>query len=358
VRTYAKITSGLWIGPTGRQLRAAGAEVQVVAMYLMTSPHANMLGLYYLPIAFLAHETGLSPDAARRAIERATEIGFCDYDHASECVWIYTMARFQIGEQLEASDKRCRGVQKQYDDLPDSRFLRPFFERYAKTFHLSVPRDGGTSSNKLLSSSIEAPSKPLRSQEQEQEHEQEHEHEKEKTKALSGEAPDDSHSGNEKRQQAKALAMRIVAYLNKRAGTKYQGADAHLKIIAARALDGAIEAEMCAVIDAKVTEWSNDPVCRKWLSPDTLFNATKYPKYVGQLPKPAAPSLRIMVKVFAERGDGERELVVEYPPNGASAEDAARRVLAQNPTRFEGFRNIVLDNGGGDTRFSISELLT
>jgi len=187
MRTYGKVTPGFWIGETGRQLRAAGAEVQVVALYLLSSPHARMIGCYYQPLAFIAHETGLAPDAVRRAIEKATEIGFCDYDYETEFVWVYEMARFQIGEQLTANDKRCKGVQQQYLDLPDNRFLRPFFERYAKTFHLSTSRDGGTSSNKLLPSSIEAPSKPLRSQEQEQEHEQE----KEKTKALSGEAPDD-----------------------------------------------------------------------------------------------------------------------------------------------------------------------
>lgn len=50
MRDYAKVSPRFWLGETGRELRKAGAEAQVVAFYLMTSPHANMLGLYYLPV--------------------------------------------------------------------------------------------------------------------------------------------------------------------------------------------------------------------------------------------------------------------------------------------------------------------
>ncbi|MCJ2205071.1 hypothetical protein K9T61_05110 [Escherichia coli] len=44
MRDYAKVSPRFWLGETGRELRKAGAEAQVVAFYLMTSPHANMLG--------------------------------------------------------------------------------------------------------------------------------------------------------------------------------------------------------------------------------------------------------------------------------------------------------------------------
>lgn len=56
MRDYAKVSPRFWLGETGKELRKAGAEAQVVAFYLMTSPHANMLGLYYLPVLYLAHE--------------------------------------------------------------------------------------------------------------------------------------------------------------------------------------------------------------------------------------------------------------------------------------------------------------
>ena len=68
MRDYAKVSPRFWLGETGRELRKAGAEAQVVAFYLMTSPHANMLGLYYLPVLYLAHETGLGPEGASKGL--------------------------------------------------------------------------------------------------------------------------------------------------------------------------------------------------------------------------------------------------------------------------------------------------
>ncbi len=76
MRDYAKVSPRFWLGETGRELRKAGAEAQVVAFYLMTSPHANMLGLYYLPVLYLAHETGLGLEGASKGLKRAVEAGF------------------------------------------------------------------------------------------------------------------------------------------------------------------------------------------------------------------------------------------------------------------------------------------
>ncbi len=164
MRDYGKVTSKFWIGTTGRELRG-NMEAQIVAAYLITSPHSNMIGLYYLPAMFLAHETGLSIEGAWKGLRRAIEAGFCSYDEASEVVWVHEMARFQIGDALKAEDKRCVGIQREYDDVPQCIHLKAFFEKYGDAFHLTKCRG--------CDSPFEAPSKPLRSQEQEQEQEQE-----------------------------------------------------------------------------------------------------------------------------------------------------------------------------------------
>lgn len=165
MRDYAKVNPRFWIGDTGRKLRSAGADAQVVALYLLSSPHANMLGIYYLPIAYIAHETGLSPGAARAALAKIIELGFCAYDDRAEVVWIYEMARFQVGEQLAPADKQVKGIAKAYLELPSNRFLGAFYERYKERFHLSASRGD----DKPQSRPSEGPSKPHRSQEQEQE---------------------------------------------------------------------------------------------------------------------------------------------------------------------------------------------
>lgn len=164
MRDYGKVSPQFWIGRTGKAIRAAGPESTIVALYLMTSPHANMLGLYYLPMMFIAHETGLGMQGAYKGLQGAIEAGLCRYDEATEMVWVMEMARYQVAEALKPADLRVKGVQNEYEKLPDNPYLAPFFDQYGATFHMARRRESG---------SIEqAPCKPLQSQEQEQEHEQ------------------------------------------------------------------------------------------------------------------------------------------------------------------------------------------
>lgn len=161
MRDYSKVGPQFWTGKTGKEIRKKGTAATLVALYLMTSPHSNMLGLYFQPLMYMAYETGLGMEGASKGLQDCIDVGFCSYDDESEMVWVHEMAAFQIADELKESDKRTAGVQKDYDSLQDNPFLAAFFERYAASFHLKNRR--GT----------EAPSKPHRSQEQEQEQEQE-----------------------------------------------------------------------------------------------------------------------------------------------------------------------------------------
>lgn len=163
MRDYAKIAPQFWIGPTGKAIRKLGAEAQVIALYLLSSPHANMIGLYHLPIAYISADTGIPFEGACKTLGKLQETGFCGYDHDAEVVFIYEMARYQIAEALKPGDKQCLGVQNAYNNVPKNRYLSDFFDYYATAFNLVEKRV------------YEAPCKPLRSQEQEQEQEQKQE---------------------------------------------------------------------------------------------------------------------------------------------------------------------------------------
>lgn len=157
---YRKVGPTFWTGDTGKKLRAAGPEALIVATYLMTCPHSNMLGLYYVAPLYIAHETGLGLEGAMKGLARACEAGFCHYDTPSEMVWVPEMAAYQIAEQLEAKDNRCKGIQRDYDALPENPFLTLFYERYAQAFNLSACRGKAPKKAKPLRSPSRAPSKP------------------------------------------------------------------------------------------------------------------------------------------------------------------------------------------------------
>jgi len=183
MRDYGKIAPRFWIGDTGKQLRGC-TQAQVVAIYLMSSPHANMIGLYYLPKSFITHETGLTIEGASKGLRRCIEAQFCAYNEDSEMVWVFEMARFQIAEQLKVDDKRCKGIQNEYDGLPENPFLPTFFDKYAGRFHLSSRRQGVEEKRR----GFEGASKVHRSQEQEQEQEKRY-----MVRAAPEAKPDDCH---------------------------------------------------------------------------------------------------------------------------------------------------------------------
>lgn len=162
MRDYAKISPAFWTGQTGRKLRSLGPECQLLGLYLITTHHANMLGLYYLPLAYVHADTGLSLEGASKGLASLSEAGFCLYDPASEWVFVVEMARFQVlkdGEPLDPKDKRAMGIQKDYRTFPENPFLLPFFQKYASSFHLSVPR-GEPWEGMPLGRGFDAPPKP------------------------------------------------------------------------------------------------------------------------------------------------------------------------------------------------------
>lgn len=167
MRDFSSVSPQFWIGSTGKQLRG-DSKTQVLAMYLMTCPHANMIGVFHCPVMYMAHETGLSMEDVEQSLEKLILLGFCVYDHENDSVFVVNMASFQVGTNLKEYDNKVKGVQKYVEKIQSCLLKKAFVDRYLNDFHLGY----------------EAPSKPLRSHEntldkqltgteQEQEQEQE-----------------------------------------------------------------------------------------------------------------------------------------------------------------------------------------
>ena len=151
MRHYGIVSPKFWIGETGKLLRG-NPEAQVLALYLMTSPHSNMIGVFHCPILYMAHETGLSVEGATKGLQRLSEVGFCTYEEASETVFIHRMARFQVAEQLKPDDKRVKGINKDWSNIESASIRAAFFAIYSVAFHLKKEDKKG--------SPFKAPSKP------------------------------------------------------------------------------------------------------------------------------------------------------------------------------------------------------
>ena len=155
MREYAKVAPKFWTGETGKFIRSRGRDVQVLALYLLTCPMSNMLGLYYLPLPIMCHETGIPLKGASEALRSLSEGGFARYDYPSEYVYVLEMARFQLAEVIEERDNRHKALIRELETLRKCPFFNDFLQKYREPFHLH-----SVAPSESLRSPSEAPPKP------------------------------------------------------------------------------------------------------------------------------------------------------------------------------------------------------
>lgn len=105
------------------------------------------------------------------------------------------------------------------------------------------------------------------------------------------------------------VASEILAYLNVKTGKAFRPVRANLSLIQARIRESACPDDLKAVIDVKVAQWGDDPKMAEYLRPETLFGATKFAGYVGEIAKPKGPA-----EWWVKEGFGSRESALR---NGA-----------------------------------------
>jgi uncharacterized phage protein (TIGR02220 family) len=81
------------------------------------------------------------------------------------------------------------------------------------------------------------------------------------------------------RQQARE----VLQFLNDKTGRHYEAVPATLDPILARLKGGSSVEDLRAVIAKKTREWGADEKMQKYLRPKTLFNATNFANYKGEL---------------------------------------------------------------------------
>jgi len=171
MRDYGTVSAKFWIGNTGKILRG-DCQAQVLALYLITSPHSSMSGLYYCPTTYMAQDTGIPLEGASKALRKLINVGFCEYDEKMEMIFVIRMAQYQIGGNLSTKDKRRIGLIKELKKIPNTVLLKSFLKEYSELFNLN-PAEFGVD----IHSPFEGAQMPLLSQDQDQDQDQEQDRE-------------------------------------------------------------------------------------------------------------------------------------------------------------------------------------
>ena len=86
-------------------------------------------------------------------------------------------------------------------------------------------------------------------------------------------------NGTHLRENAKT----VLLFLNDKTGRNYRLVDTNLRLIEARLKSGASVQDCKSVIAKKARDWREDSQMMTYLRPATLFNATKFEQYIGEL---------------------------------------------------------------------------
>jgi hypothetical protein len=78
-----------------RKLRAMEVDVRLIYLYLITSPHAHMSGVYYVPMVTIAHDLAITEDRVRYGIDTLSG-DWITYYPDDEVVFVKKMAKYQV----------------------------------------------------------------------------------------------------------------------------------------------------------------------------------------------------------------------------------------------------------------------
>lgn len=116
---YSKVFVKIW---HSKDFRTLSEEGKILFLYLLTSPHRNMGGLYYLPFPYLCFDVGLDEERVSKAFEELTDKDMAQYDYNTQVVLIKKWFCYNPIE----NENQAKGLNKQLAEIPKSKLFKPF----------------------------------------------------------------------------------------------------------------------------------------------------------------------------------------------------------------------------------------
>lgn len=188
---YTRVESRFW---QDEKMRLISDDARYLMLYLLTSPHRNVLGFYFLPEPYACFDLGWTAERFHKALDELLANGLIKYD---ESVHVVLIINFLKHNPLENHNQVKSAIQK-LNEIPKTPLLKDFYEAvekcsYGKSHYSSLLEQ----LDKLLGKQLEQQlpkqlNKPFGKQEEEKEKGKEKgkEEEKEYRDILSSETDD------------------------------------------------------------------------------------------------------------------------------------------------------------------------
>jgi len=120
---YTTVESIIW---HDEKFRSLPEDARMLFLYLLTSPHSNMLGIFYLPKLYACSDLQWEPERYQRGIDTLCDTLLIEVD--KDIVWI----KNYLKHNLIKGPKQITGAVNRLMTLPDTKLIGPFMKNLEK----------------------------------------------------------------------------------------------------------------------------------------------------------------------------------------------------------------------------------
>lgn len=271
MRIYGSIQTKFW---THSDIQNLTDQAKLLATYLLSSSHTNMLGCFRIPVGYVAEDLKWSFEAVEQALNELVQINYLTYDVTTSWVFIHSFLKFNPIE----NPNQGKSIAKIFEEIPKNlSFLPQLIQKILEqNEHL----------HERFQNYLETLSKGFANQDQEQDQEQNQNQEV----MMSGKPDVDSlkdhfvlNKTHPTQAELKSQAQEVLEFLNEKTGRNYRFVDTNLNLVIARFKSGVTVGQCFQVIAKKHRDWKDDPKMSVYLRPETLFDKKKFESYLGEL---------------------------------------------------------------------------
>lgn len=278
MRIYGSVQIQFW---ENQEIQRLSDQAKLLAIYLLTAPHSNMLGCFRIPEGYIREDLNWCHATVKNAINALKNIEFITHDTKNSWVVIHDFLKWNPIQ----NPKQAIGIQKIFFLVPkESIVFKPLVKgllKYAKYLNEEFKDSLFDIDNDINTVTQDCATDKEQNKNQNKD---------QNIISLSGKPDvvnlDENNLNENETSSIKDQAIQVLNFLNEKTGKAYRPVDANIKLIIARLKSGATVMDCRQVIANKFRKWCSDEKMVEYLRPATLFNATKFEQYMGELSEP------------------------------------------------------------------------
>lgn len=142
MRDYGRVSTRFWSSPT---TKAMSGDARHLSLYLMTSPHSTIAGVFRLPLAYAADDLDWTSERVSEALRELSDVGFARYCSATK--WLWTVNHFRWNP-LDNPNQR-KAARKIAEQVPTECAWHADFERTSEP-HIAGHSAGAANGSETL----------------------------------------------------------------------------------------------------------------------------------------------------------------------------------------------------------------